>query len=151
MDNASEASTLKQGSMEAKFQMQENEDGFDKLKKLQALINELKIDMDQQLAASKKAKYPLAPRMLKDYQGLQKELLNDEAKINKMLVTSKASVAMVKDVLVHAVSTFKACKDMVGKVTVMSCVFEVFFVLPVSSCATIRFCVEWPCLRSKGS
>ena len=83
------------------------------------MINKLKIDMDQQLAASKKAKYPLAPRMLNDYQGLQKELLNDEAKINKMLVTGKASVAMVKDVLVGAVSTFKACKDMVGKVTVI--------------------------------
>lgn len=117
LDNASEAGTLKKGSMEAKFQMQDNEDGFDKMKKLQALINKLKLDMDQQLAASKKAKYPLGPRMLKDYQGLQKELLNDEAKINKMLVTGKASVAMVKDVLVGAVSTFKACKDMVGKVT----------------------------------
>ena len=59
MDNASDAGTMKKGSMEAKFQVQEDDDGFDKLKKLR-LINKLKIDMDQQLAASKKAKYPLA-------------------------------------------------------------------------------------------
>jgi hypothetical protein len=118
-DDASVAGTFKKGSMEAKFQLQEDEDGFEKLKKLQAMLNKLKIEMDQQLAASKKAKYPMAPKMLKDYQGLQKDLLTEDAKLNKMIVSQKASVATIKDVLVSGVSIFKACKDMVAKVTVI--------------------------------
>lgn len=105
--------------MEAKFQLQEDDDGYEKMKKLQATFNKMKIDMDQQLAASKKAKYPLAPKMLKDYQGLQKELANEEAKLNRMLVTQKASLAMIKDVLVAGVSVYKACKDMMMKVAVI--------------------------------
>lgn len=99
--------------------MQEDEDGYEKMKKLQATFNKMKIDMDQQLAASKKAKYPLAPKLLKDYQGLQKELANEEAKLNRMLVTQKASLAMIKDVLVAGVSVYKACKDMMMKVAVI--------------------------------
>ena len=105
--------------MEAKFQLQEDEDGYEKMKKLQATFNKMKIDMDQQLAASKKAKYPLAPKLLKDYQGLQKELANEEAKLNRMLVTQKASLAMIKDVLVAGVSVYKACKEMMMKVAVI--------------------------------
>ena len=118
-DDASVAGTFKKGSMEAKFQLQEDEDGFEKLKKLQAMFNKLKIEMDQQLAASKKAKYPMAPKMLKDYQGLQKDLLTEDAKLNKMIVSQKASVATIKDVLVSGVSIYKACKDMVAKVNVI--------------------------------
>lgn len=105
--------------MEAKFQLQEDDDGYDKMKKLQAMFNKMKIDMDQQLASSKKAKYPLATKMMKDYQGLQKELANEESKISRILVTQKASMAMVKDVLVAGVSVYKACKDMMAKVAVI--------------------------------
>lgn len=118
-DAVSDAGSFKKGSMEAKFQLQEDDDGYEKMKKLQATFNKMKIDMDQQLAASKKAKYPLAPKLLKDYQGLQKELANEEAKLNRMLVTQKASLAMIKDVLVAGVSVYKACKDMMMKVAVI--------------------------------
>ena len=116
MSEAGSAITNKRKELKDKFVLGEEEEGFQKVNKLEAMVKKIYSNMEELAFQSKSSKYKMDGELKKDFLSMKTKVNRLQLELHKIGIQKKADKQTIQQLLIKGCTIYKDCQEMVKKV-----------------------------------
>ena len=113
---AGSTNTNKRKALQDKFVLGEEEEGFQKVSKLEAMVNNTFSNIEELEFQSKTSKYKMDGDLKKDFMGMKTKVNKLQLELYNVGIEKRADKQTIQKLLIKGCTIYKECQELVNKV-----------------------------------